>query len=61
MTKPRYYNEKTNFASPLALHYVDVPLRTHFSSPSEVGTDISTSLEQRRTKAVTSLLNCFKY
>ena len=34
---------------------------TVFMSPTGDGTDSSTSLEQRREKAVPSLLSCFKY
>ena len=34
---------------------------TVFMSPTGDGTDSSTSLEQRRRRAVPSLLSCFKY
>ena len=60
------YNEQNNFASPLALRHVEVPPPvltedTVFTSPTGEGTKSSTSLEQRRVKAIPSLLSCFKY
>ena len=64
--EPRY-NERNNFASPLALRHVEVPppVLTEdtavFTSRTGEGTKISTSLEQRRVKAIPSLLSCFKY
>ena len=63
--EPRY-NEQNNFASPLALRHVEVPPPvltedTVFTSPTGEGTKSSTSLEQRRVKAIPSLLSCFKY
>ena len=62
--EPRY-NEQNNFASPLALRHVEVPPPvltedTVFTSRTGEGTKSSTSLEQRRVKAIPSLLSCFK-
>ena len=63
--EPRY-NEQNNFASPLALRHAEVPPPvltedTVFTSRTGEGTKSSTSLEQRRVKAIPSLLSCFKY
>ena len=54
--EPRY-NEQNNFASPLALRHVEVPPPvltedTVFTSRTGEGTKSSTSLEQRRVKAI---------
>ena len=64
--KEPWYNEQNNFASPLALRHVEVPPPvltedTVFTSRTGERTKSSTSLEQRRVKAIPSLLSCFKY